>query len=160
MREVLMNRWLLPALIAIVLVVGGAPARAEAHPLGNFTVNQYSRLDVGRDAVRVRYLVDMAEIPTFQERQTIDVDGDGQVSAEESAAYLAKQAPALAAGLRLTLNGAPAALQVVRQDLGFPSGQGGLLTMRVALDLEAPIGATRPPLAVDYRVANFAERIG
>src|SRR5437899_872336 len=30
------KRWLLPALIAIVLVVGGAPARAEAHPLGTF----------------------------------------------------------------------------------------------------------------------------
>src|SRR5262247_3823312 len=119
-----MKRWLLPTLVAILLVIARSPARAEAHPLGNFTVNQYSRLDVGRDAVRVRYLIDMAEIPTFQERQAIDGDGDGQVSAEESAAYLAKQAPALAAGLRLTLNGAPADLRLAQQDLSFPLGQG------------------------------------
>ena len=64
-----MKRWLLPTLIALALVVLRAPAPAAAHPLGNFTVNQYTRLDVGRESIRVRYIVDMAEIPAFQERQ-------------------------------------------------------------------------------------------
>jgi len=58
------------------------------------------------------------------------------------------------------VNGAPAVLGVAQQDLSFPAGQGGLLTMRIALELEAPIGAAQQPLAIDYRVANFAERIG
>src|ERR687883_600331 len=119
------TRWLLPTIIAVVLVLARTPARAEAHPLGNFTVNQYSRLEVGRDSVRVRYIVDMAEIPTFQERQAMDGDGDGQVSDAESAAYLSKQAPVLIAGLRLAVNNAPAALQVESQRLSFPEGQGG-----------------------------------
>src|SRR5919109_1463530 len=112
-----MKRWLLPVLFAVVLAVGRPPARAEAHPLGNFTVNQYSRLEVGRDTIRVRYIVDMAEIPAFQERQAMDSDGDGQVNDAESAAYLAQQSPALLAGLRLVVNGDPAAPRVVNQNL-------------------------------------------
>src|SRR4029453_13847041 len=102
-----MKRWLFPTMIALLLVLARTPARAEAHPLGNFTVNQYSRLEVGRDTMRVYYVVDMAEMPAFQERQAMDGDGDGQVSDAESAAYLSKQAPALIAGLRLEVNNAP-----------------------------------------------------
>src|SRR6187455_976512 len=107
-----MKRWLFPIVIVLLLVLVGTPTRAEAHPLGNFTINQYSRLEVGRDTLRVRYIVDMAEIPAFQERQTMDGDGDGQVSDAESAAYLAQQSPTLIAGLRLAVNDAPAALRV------------------------------------------------
>ena len=103
-----MRRWLLPTLLAILLIFARPPARAAAHPLGNFTVNQYSRLEVGRDSIQVRYIVDMAEIPAFQERQTIDVDGDGQIADAEQAAYLARQAPELLSGLHLVAGGAPA----------------------------------------------------
>lgn len=155
-----MKRWLLPTVIAILLVLGRAPARADAHPLGNFTVNQYSRLELGRDAILVRYIVDMAEIPAFQERQAIDSDGDGQVGDAESAAYLAQQSPALLAGLRLAVNGAPAALKVVEQTLSFPEGQGGLLTLRMTFDLRAEAAGATQPLAIEYRDDNFAERIG
>jgi nickel/cobalt exporter len=155
-----MKRWLLPTLIALLLVLGRMPARAEAHPLGKFTVNQYSRLEVGRDTVRVRYIVDMAEIPTFQERQTMDGDGDGQVSEAESAAYLAQQSPTLIAGLRLAVNDAPAALRVADQRLIFPEGQGGLLTLRMEFDLTAATAAATRPIVIDYHDDNFAERIG
>src|SRR3954471_2021293 len=105
-----MKRWLLTTLLALLLVLARVPERAEAHPLGNFTVNQYSRLEVGRDMVGVRYIVDMAEIPAFQERQSMDSNGDGQVGDAESAAYLAQQSPALLAGLQLTVNNSPATL--------------------------------------------------
>jgi ABC-type nickel/cobalt efflux system permease component RcnA len=142
------------------MVFARVPDRAEAHPLGNFTVNQYSRLDIGRDTLRVRYIVDMAEIPAFQERQAIDGDGDGQVSDAESAAYLAQQAPALLAGLRLAVNNAPAALQVENQRISFPEGQGGLLTLRMEFDLVAATAGATQPIAIDYRDGNFAERIG
>src|SRR5260221_2783968 len=120
-----MKRWLFPIMIALLLVLARVTERAEAHPLGNFTVNQYSRLEVGRDTVHVRYIVDMAEIPTFQERQAMDRDGDGQVGDAESAAYLAQQSPALIAGLHLAVNDTPAALRVENQRLSFPEGQGG-----------------------------------
>ncbi|MEO7912302.1 MAG: sulfite exporter TauE/SafE family protein [Roseiflexaceae bacterium] len=155
-----MKRWLPPILIALLLVFARTPARADAHPLGNFTVNQYSRLEVGRDTVRVRYIVDMAEIPAFQERQSMDGDGNGQVSDAESAAYLAQQSSTLIAGLRLAVNKTPAALRVDDQRLSFPEGQGGLLTLRMEFDLAAATAGATQPIAIDYQDSNFAERIG
>ena len=66
--------------IAIVLV---ATASASAHPLGNFTINLYSGLHVVPGEVRVDYVVDMAEIPTFQAMPSIDTNGDGVASSAE-----------------------------------------------------------------------------
>ena len=43
----------------------------DAHPLGNFTVNRFSAVELSGDRVYVKYVLDMAEIPTFQERQKI-----------------------------------------------------------------------------------------
>lgn len=56
------------------------PVAVAAHPLGNFTINHFSRTEIGSDEVHVRYVVDMAEIPTFQELQTIKADGDAAPS--------------------------------------------------------------------------------
>jgi ABC-type nickel/cobalt efflux system permease component RcnA len=156
----MMKRWILPLVIAIGLGIARAPERAEAHPLGNYTVNQYSRLDVGRDTLSVRYLIDMAEIPAFQERQAIDANSDGQLADAEQAAYLAKQIPALLSGLHLAVNGRPAELRPVAQVLSFPEGQGGLLTLRIQLDLAASLANAAQPIAIEYRDDNFAERIG
>ena len=45
-----------------------SPSRREAsaHPLGNFTVNHYAGIELAGDRVFVRYVLDLAEIPTFQ----------------------------------------------------------------------------------------------
>ena len=72
------------ALIGSLALAAVVPAVAMAHPLGNFTVNQYTRLDLG-NAVSVRYVLDMAEIPTFQRRQIVDANGDGRISPAEAA---------------------------------------------------------------------------
>src|SRR4051812_18317142 len=64
----------LVSLIVSCLAVVAMPRPAAAHPLGNFTVNQYSALTVGLDRVDVFYVVDMAEIPAFQELGTIRAD--------------------------------------------------------------------------------------
>lgn len=154
-----MRRWLFAPLFAVALALCHPPARAAAHPLGNFTVNQYSRLEVGRESIRLRYIVDMAEIPALQERQAIDADGDGQVDGDEQAAYLARQAPALLGGLHLAVGGASAPLRLVDQSLSFPPGQGGLLTLRLSLEAEASLGG-EAPLPVTYRDDNFAGRLG
>jgi len=51
--------------LAVVLVgLALLPAfgnSAFAHPLGNFTVNRLSIVTVARDAIRVRYILDLAE---------------------------------------------------------------------------------------------------
>ena len=53
----------LVAAVTFVLATGGV---ANAHPLGNFTVNHYAGIELAGDRVYVRYTLDLAEIPTFQ----------------------------------------------------------------------------------------------
>ena len=78
------------AVTSIALAFSESAGSAEAHPLGNFTINRYARIELGADAVRLHYVVDMAEIPAFQEIRAIDRDGDGLVAQEEAAVYLAR----------------------------------------------------------------------
>ncbi len=83
-----------------VLVVGavGVVALATpalAHPLGNFTVNRYARLEVSAEALRVLYVLDLAEIPAFQDRGEVDAD---------PLAYARARAEKIAAGLELVVD--------------------------------------------------------
>jgi len=52
------------ALLAFAALLAVLPASsAVAHPLGNFTVDHLT--EVARDGVQLRYILDVAEIPTF-----------------------------------------------------------------------------------------------
>ena len=84
--------------ISGVLLVGAFGAgEAAAHPLGNFSVNHLTKVEVSRDRVDVLYVLDQAEVPTFQERG---------LSAGE---VLARKQSEVDRGLRLDVNGSAAA---------------------------------------------------
>ena len=142
--------------LAATLLVAGATG-AAAHPLGNFTVNTYSGLRVGPDRLVVDYVVDMAEIPTFQTRQAIDSDDNGRVTGPEAATWRDQECPRLATGLRATVDGRPAALAVTGSALTFPKGVGGLETLRLECALAAPLPAGR---ALTYTDTNLEGRVG
>src|SRR5438093_6792186 len=72
------------------------PHPASAHPLGNFSVNQLESLDLYPDRVDVAAAVDIAELPTLQERSTVDANSDGTASDAERSAYAASTCAALA----------------------------------------------------------------
>lgn len=160
----------LAALAALMFALG--PARsALAHPLGNFTVNHYTRIELTPEGITLRYVVDMAEIPTFQESALIDLNHDGRLDPGESAAYLKTKAEQLRQGVSLQVDGQPAALEITSESITFPAGQGGLPTTRMVIDMAA---GTRPQAAVppagaagsggshalDYRDNNYADRLG
>jgi ABC-type nickel/cobalt efflux system permease component RcnA len=146
--------WL--ALLSLGLVLGMHPTPAAAHPLGNFTVNLYSRLDVGAEQIDVTYVVDMAEIPTYQEF------GGTAISGQAQAAYLERILPMLRDGLRLTVDGATPELRTVAQQIEFPLGQGGLKTTRMTIRLLAPLGrlTAGTQRAISYEDHNYTERLG
>jgi Ni/Co efflux regulator RcnB len=56
-------------LIVVAAAALAGPAAASAHPLGNFTVNHFARVEVAGDRLFVRYVLDLAEIPTYEARQ-------------------------------------------------------------------------------------------
>lgn len=83
-------RFNLATLISLVFLLIG-PTAVWAHPLGNFTVNRYSRFELRADQLDLLYIVDMAEIPTQQERNVIDSNDDGEISPSEEEAYREEQ---------------------------------------------------------------------
>src|SRR5206468_1777598 len=99
-----------PAFAVLSLVA--APA-ASAHPLGNFTVNHYDGLLLSPGHVRVTYVLDMAEIPTFQQRASIDANADGRVTDAERQAWAAREAAKVVPRLSLQVDGHPVALSAV-----------------------------------------------
>ncbi len=73
----------------LVPVIAGV---ALAHPLGNFTINHYAGIRVEPSRVLLDVVIDEAEIPTFQATQAYDLDGDGTLSATETATREASRA--------------------------------------------------------------------
>jgi ABC-type nickel/cobalt efflux system permease component RcnA len=137
------------ALLAAWLV----PGVASAHPLGNFTVNHYARIEPAGDRVRVVYVLDMAEIPTFQERPRIDPNPEG---------YATQRAEEIRRNLVLTLNGAATPLVFEQRSLSFPDGAGGLQTLRLEATYSADLRNIDPSSTVDvvFRDDNDPSRIG
>src|SRR6476659_205880 len=83
---------------------------AFAHPLGNFTINHYAGLQVSRDTIAVDFVLDMAEIPAFQEITSFDANGNGVADASEAAGYHARKCASLQPDLSLLLNNKPLGL--------------------------------------------------
>jgi nickel/cobalt exporter len=119
---------------------------ALAHPLGNFTINHLTRVSVSSDRVNATYVLDQAEIPTFQERGL----APATVLARKRAEALAHLVLTVD-GRRVPLAAAPGAR------LSFPPGQGGLKLTRLELPLTA---AVRTPRRVELRDQTFADRLG
>ena len=153
---------ILPAMLSVIVALAALPARpALAHPLGNFTISRYSRLEVGLDQTRLIYIVDRAEVPTFQEREKIDNNRDGQISIDESDAYLTAERIRLQQHLQLKIAGKATALQLIDQQIEFPAGQGGLPTQRITLQFAADaLAAAEQPVALSYSDDNFPGRLG
>jgi nickel/cobalt transporter (NicO) family protein len=128
-------------LIQFTLLALWATVTATAHPLGNFTISHYTRLETSADRLRLRYIVDYAEIAAFQEMQTADSDSDGNFSEAEKSAWLARVVPQWLNGLRLTANGQRLALRLIKQALSLPPGAANMSTLRIECELEAPFAA-------------------
>src|SRR5947208_13927523 len=107
----------LAALAALVV-----PAAASAHPLGNFTINRFSRLETSGPRIYVLYVLDMAEIPTFQA---------GRIDPQAYARRIARNA-------ELSVGGRPTRLVPLSHALAHPRGAGGLRTTRLELVLRGP----------------------
>ncbi|MEO6456679.1 MAG: sulfite exporter TauE/SafE family protein [Chloroflexia bacterium] len=141
------------------LVFVSSPRSASAHPMGNFSVNKYSALSVSTDRVTIQYIVDMAEIPAFQELGTITSTRGADPTAAEREAYSSRKSAELLKALGLKLNGSPLALSLERTALSFPPGNGGLPTLRLEMDLFALLPASARG-TLNYEDNTFAGRIG
>lgn len=146
-------------LSAIALLCFTALA-AFAHPLGNFTVNHYARIAAAPERLQIRYVVDLAEIPTFQEARLADTDGDGRLSQAELNAYLSRVAPGYIDGLRLTADDQTVVLSVSGQSITLVPGTADLPTMRLVFDLAGTAETINPDARFRFENNNGRDRAG
>jgi len=147
-------------LAALAVVVLATPHLGSTHPLGNFSISHYTAIRLDSDAVVLRYLIDMAEIPTFQEIQdTQIVPQEGHPSLP---AYLAQRVDGLRAGLVLELDGVRLPLRSEGSEVIFPPGAGGLPTLKLGMRFRAALdnAAVATAHELRYRDTNFPGRAG
>jgi nickel/cobalt transporter (NicO) family protein len=129
----------------LALLIGLAalalPGAAAAHPLGNFTVNRYSGIELAGSRVYVHYVLDLAEIPTFQEGDRVRAAGFAE---------------RIAGGLDLRIDGRRAALRLLAHETRFRPGAGGLKTLR----FEAVYVADLSGAKLAFLDTNYSKRIG
>ena len=145
----------LVALVALAALLVGGAAVAAAHPLGNFTVNSYLRVEASGGELYLRQVVDMAEIPTFRERSAIEDAGGLD-------AYAAARARERAAEIELEIDGRRVAVAPVSQTAEVRPGQGGLEVLRYAAWYRVPGAAPDAggDHRVDVRVPTYRDRLG
>lgn len=132
------------------------PRSASAHPMGNFSINHFSGLEVHPTFVRVTYVLDMAEIPTFQEMQEHGLSA--QPEDPRVTAYGEHKIAELRNGLDLRVDGQPLTLTTKTQALSFPPGAGGLPTLRFSAVYEAALVPLSGEIAYEDR--NYQQRVG
>jgi ABC-type nickel/cobalt efflux system permease component RcnA len=151
-----MIRWagLLLAWAALLLT---APT-SFAHPMGNFSVNHYSKIKMGEGSVEILYLVDMAEIPTYQETREFGVEP--KPDDPSAARYLDHEEKILRAGLSLDSDGHPVNLELVSRQLTFAQGAGGLPTMKIGFVFQGKVETSAGAHKLSYADNNFPGRTG
>ena len=133
-----MKRMLVLAACLAALLVPGV---AQAHPLGNFTINRHTTIELSGGRIYVHYALDLAEIPTLQSGTRV-----------RSAGFAAEAAR----GLELRVDGSRAPLRVLERRSVERPGAGGLKTLRFDAVYETSATGTR----LTFRDRNFGSRIG
>jgi len=156
--QILTMRFLAIALGSIVLATGLA-----AHPMGNFSVSHYTRIEVGARAADVNYVLDLAEIPTFEMLRDWKMDAKTPQSAldaraAEQAQLWMRSLEFRTRGLDPKNHGGATTLvpKFVSASVRLTDGAGGLPVARIAatLRLENLHGS------LEFEDHNFPERAG
>ncbi|GAA1041190.1 hypothetical protein GCM10009557_64350 [Virgisporangium ochraceum] len=125
----------------LVLVTPGGPA--AAHPINNFSVNQLHSLTLRADRIDLRATVDIAELPTVQEKSTVDTSGDGTADDAERQAYAERACTELSGRLDVAVDSDRLKWSLKRPTFIYQAGSAGLPTSRLECELTAPADLSR-----------------
>jgi len=144
-----MKRSLIPFFAAILLT---------AHPMGNFSVSHFTRFEVGKKAVKITYVLDLAEIPTYQLMRdwNLDPSADAKIPQSTLEREASKQAAEWIKQLDFTSSGVRIQPKLERTTVKLSDGAGGMHVSRVetALRLENVQGK------LTFEDRNFPDRAG
>ena len=148
------------AVCGVVMGVVLLPASpAHAHPLGNFSVNESVALTLRSDRVDVAVALDVAELPTLQQRSSVDTNGDGSVSDGERSSYAARSCAKLAAETVVAIDGRTLVWTTRPGDFGYAPGSAGLDISRLSCSLSSP-ARLASSARLDVSNTAYPDRVG
>ncbi len=155
-RESSMRRLLFTfCLGAVVIGTGAAPA--FAHPLGNFTINHYVGLHIEPSVTTVTFVLDFAEIPTFQIRR--DLSESAELSQDQIAGLATSTCADATRHIDLASDGTQIVLTAAAESAEFLPGQGDLDTLRITCRFEFPT-PDQFPSTIEIADRTFSDRVG
>ncbi len=125
-----------------------------AHPMGNFSINHYSRLTAGPNGVELLYVLDLAEIPTFDLLRDWNLDANSPRVALESRAH--RQASIWLGNLDIAGGSIPVKPVLDHVSVAVADGAGNLPILRISAYAHLPV--QNGPL--HYEDRNYPDRAG
>ncbi len=145
-------------LVIASLAAIGFATPAQAHPLGNFTINHLAKVRIADHGLTIRYVVDMAEIPTFQVMSERSIEGN------ERSARLAQwgrdEIGVIQSGLGIRADGQALALVAGIPRVSTRPGAGGLPTLYFVDEFRAAFPNGGSPRTVTIEDRTYSGRIG
>jgi nickel/cobalt transporter (NicO) family protein len=125
-----------------------------AHPMGNFSVSHYAKIEVTGKGVELVYALDLAEIPTFDLLRSWKLERTSP--REQLEAKAREQAKLWLQGLQINSDGKQIIPKFLSSELVISDGAGNLPVTRVTsrASLDAPAGT------LQYEDHNFPDRAG
>jgi nickel/cobalt exporter len=129
-------------------------ATLGAHPMGNLSINHYARLEPGAKGVNITYVLDLAEIPTFELTQTWNTPaGTEKTVLDRKAAIEVRE---WVSNLVITVDGNSVKPTIDSTTLTIIDGAGNLPVFHISSGLHVQAGQGR----LGYEDRNFTTRAG
>lgn len=123
-----------------------------AHPMGNYSVSHYTRIEVAPGGASMLYILDLAEIPTFELFRQWGVDRTTPRDILDRKA--AEQGRAWMKGVDIRVNGRAVTPKFTGAEIAIADGAGGVPVVRIASRASIPA----VPGTLDFEDRNFSER--
>ena len=147
-----------PSFIFAVLTLTASSGNLSAHPMGNFSISHYARINASPTAISVHIVLDYAEIPTFQLFSDWGIRSEAEKTQDEIQPLVEQLVSGLKPRFRLRIDGLPTTLQASNIKHETTAGAAGLLTLRVSFDL---MTAWKPAsVRLEFFDDSYRERIG
>ncbi len=133
------------SLALICLALCARPA--SAHPLGNFTINHLAEIKTAPAAMHITYVLDIAEIPTFQFMH--QSTSGGSWNSAQMQAWADSEIAIVQNGLDVKADGHPLTLQSAGAHARTRPGAGGLPILYWVGNFSAPLGSGTQAISVN-----------
>ncbi len=73
--------------LGLICLLLNIAAICSAHPLGNFSLNHYTLIELKSDRIITQHILDFAEFPSYKELSSLDIDDDNIISSREMRSF-------------------------------------------------------------------------